>query len=229
MFTHVELPARSDDPQLSRVPLNRASPLTGVYRHAGKRILDLSLVLAAAPFVILIVAILAVIVACDGSRPFYVQKRVGRNGRIFRLWKLRSMVPDADRHLVRYLAANPAAKAEWDTTQKLRRDPRITRFGHFLRRSSLDELPQLLNVVLGDMSLVGPRPMMVEQRSMYPGTDYFLMRPGLTGLWQVAERNGTTFAARARYDAEYSATLSLRTDLHTLWRTFAVVRKGTGV
>src|SRR5699024_10216917 len=151
---------------------------------AGKRILDLSLVLAAAPFVILIVAILAVIVACDGSRPFYLHKRVGRNGRIFRLWKLRSMVPDADRHLARNRAANTAAKAERYTTQKLRRDPRITRFGHFLRRSSLDELPQLLNVVLGDMSLVGPRPMMVEQRSMYPGTDYFLMRPGLTGLWQ---------------------------------------------
>lgn len=229
MFTHIELPVRSDDPNLSRATLDRASPLTGIYRHAGKRILDLCLVLAAAPFVILVVAILAAIVACDGARPFYVQKRIGRNGRVFRLWKLRSMVPDAEEHLARHLAANPEAKAEWDATQKLRFDPRITRFGHFLRRSSLDELPQLLNVALGDMSLVGPRPMMVEQRSMYPGTDYFLMRPGLTGLWQVAERNGTTFAARARYDAEYSATLSFRTDLRTIWRTFAVVMKGTGV
>ena len=202
---------------------------TGLYRRSGKRVLDVTLVLLAAPFVLLVVAILAAIVSCDGSNPFYTQKRVGMGGRIFRLWKLRSMVPDADARLASHLARNEQARIEWAETQKLRHDPRITAFGRFLRRSSLDELPQLFNVLNGDMSLVGPRPMMVEQQSMYPGTDYFLLKPGLTGLWQVSERNGTTFAARAGYDAEYNRVLSLATDLQTIRQTATVVMRGTGI
>jgi len=190
---------------------------------------DILLVLAAAPFVLFVIAVLAMIVACDRSNPFYSQDRVGLGGRTFRLWKLRSMVPDADTCLASYLATNEEARNEWQLTQKLRDDPRITPFGQFLRRSSLDELPQLFNVLRGDMSLVGPRPMMVEQRSIYPGSDYFFLRPGVTGLWQVSERNGTTFAARAKYDAEYNATLSLATDLQTLRRTVSVVMRGTGI
>ncbi|MTE01517.1 sugar transferase [Paracoccus sp. YIM 132242] len=201
----------------------------GLYRRAGKRVLDIAIVLAAAPIVLFLVTMLAVIVACDRSNPFYSQNRVGLEGRTFRLWKLRSMVPDADTCLAAYLATNEEARLEWEVTQKLRNDPRITRFGRFLRRSSLDELPQLFNVLRGDMSLVGPRPMMVEQRPIYPGTDYYLLRPGLTGLWQVSERNGTSFAERAKYDAEYNATLSLAADLRTLWRTTSVVMRGTGV
>lgn len=200
----------------------------GLYRRTGKRALDISIVLLAAPIILLVVAILALIVLCDRSNPFYSQDRVGLGGRTFRLWKLRSMVPDADKCLAAYLATNEEARKEWEVTQKLRNDPRITRFGRFLRRSSLDELPQLFNVLRGDMSLVGPRPMMVEQRSIYPGTEYYLLRPGLTGLWQVSERNGTSFAERAKYDAEYHATLSLSADLRTLWRTVSVVTRGTG-
>ena len=208
--------------------IRRSSVKKDRYRHGGKRLLDLALVIAAAPFIVFVVAILAVFVAMDRSSPFYAQQRVGLHGRTFRLWKLRSMVPDADERLASYLASNDEARAEWERTQKLRNDPRITRVGHFLRRSSLDELPQLFNVLKGDMSLVGPRPMMVSQRSMYPGTDYFVLRPGITGLWQISERNEPSFAARADYDAQYNKTLSLGTDLQTLSRTAAVVLRGTG-
>lgn len=200
----------------------------GIYRNFFKRLLDVSAIIAAAPVVLPLVAVLAVGVARDGGKPFYVQQRLGRNGRAFRMWKLRSMVSEADQRLDDYLAANPAARAEWDLTQKLRNDPRITRFGTFLRRSSLDELPQLWNVLKGDMSLVGPRPMMPNQREMYPGTAYYLLRPGVTGFWQTAGRNRTTFEARAEYDAAYEAELSLATDLRILGRTVGVVVRGTG-
>lgn len=200
----------------------------GLYRRVFKRALDVTAILAAAPVVLPVVAVLALKVAREGGSPFYSQSRVGKGGRVFRMWKLRSMVTDADQRMSEYLAANPAARAEWDSTQKLKNDPRVTRFGLFLRRSSLDELPQLWNVLKGDMSLVGPRPMMVNQQSMYPGTAYYQLRPGVTGLWQTAGRNRTTFEARAEYDATYEADLTLKSDLRILARTVGVVLKGTG-
>ncbi len=174
------------------------------------------------------VAGLAILVARDGGSPFYTQERLGKGGKVFRMWKLRSMVTDADARMESYLAGNPEARAEWDSTQKLKNDPRITPFGQFLRRSSLDELPQLWNVLKGDMSLVGPRPMMVNQRSIYPGTAYYNLRPGITGYWQTAGRNKTTFEARAEFDAAYDAEVTLMTDLRILARTVGVVLKGTG-
>jgi exopolysaccharide production protein ExoY len=198
------------------------------YRSAFKRVFDVAAILAAAPIVVPVVAVLALAVARDGGRPFYVQHRVGRHGRTFRMWKLRSMVSEADQRLDDHLAANPEARAEWDRTQKLRNDPRITRFGSLLRRSSLDELPQLWNVLKGDMSLVGPRPMMPCQRALYPGTAYYLIRPGVTGYWQISGRNNTSFEARAEFDSAYEAELSLATDLRVLARTVGVVLKGTG-
>jgi lipopolysaccharide/colanic/teichoic acid biosynthesis glycosyltransferase len=204
------------------------TPVRRPYRDFGKRVLDLVLVLMAAPFVLPLVALLAAIVALDGGRPFYSQPRVGRGGREFRMWKLRSMVVDADRRLADHLAADPVARDEWDAMQKLRRDPRVTRFGRFLRKSSLDELPQLWNVLRGEMSLVGPRPMLPEQRALYPSAVYYRMRPGITGYWQTSDRNRSTFAARALSDAAYERDLSLATDLRLLWRTVAVVLRGTG-
>ncbi len=200
----------------------------GVYRHAFKRVLDLFAILAAVPIMVPVVLVLAILVARDGGSPFYSQMRIGKGGRSFRMWKLRSMVVDADQRLEAWLAVNPAARAEWDSTQKLRNDPRVTRFGHFLRRSSLDELPQLWNVFIGNMSLVGPRPMMLNQRDLYPGTAYYALRPGVTGYWQTAGRNRTTFEARAEYDAVYEEQLSLMTDLGILARTVSVVLRGTG-
>lgn len=200
----------------------------GAYRRFGKRALDVTLVLMAAPAVVLVVAVLAVLVALDGGRPFYTQDRIGLGGRPYRMWKLRSMVADADARLAAHLAADPAARAEWDHSQKLRADPRITRFGRILRKSSLDELPQLWNVLTGDMSLVGPRPMMLNQRALYPGTDYYDLRPGITGPWQVSARNESGFAERARFDAAYNRDLSLAADLRLILATIRVVVRATG-
>lgn len=205
-----------------------AVPRRGVYGRAVKRLIDLCAVLLAAPIVLPLIAILALAIACDGHAPLYRQPRVGRGGRVFTLWKLRSMVPDAEAKLAEYLSQNPAARAEWNTTQKLKRDPRITRFGNFLRKTSLDELPQLWNVVTGDMSLVGPRPMMPEQEPLYPGRAYYTLRPGITGLWQISDRNETTFAARADYDSAYARSLSLGTDMKILFSTVRVVARCTG-
>jgi exopolysaccharide production protein ExoY len=184
--------------------------------------------LMTAPVVVPIVLILALLVAREGGRPFYSQFRVGKNGRPFRMWKLRTMVVDADARMTAYLDANPEARAEWDLNQKLRVDPRITKFGQLLRKSSLDELPQLWNVFIGDMSLVGPRPMMLNQQSLYPGKAYYVVRPGVTGLWQTTDRNQTSFEARAEFDTTYNDTLSLGADLRIIFKTVAVVVNGTG-
>jgi lipopolysaccharide/colanic/teichoic acid biosynthesis glycosyltransferase len=200
----------------------------GLYRDGGKRLLDLVLVLLALPVVLPVVLVLAALVMTDGARPFYRQARLGRGGRTYMIWKLRTMVPDADARLAAHLAADPAAAAEWALTQKLRRDPRITPAGRLLRRSSLDELPQLLNVILGDMSLIGPRPMMVDQAPLYPGRAYYALRPGISGPWQVSERNATSFADRARFDDRYERDLSLGTDVRLILATFRAVARGTG-
>ena len=200
----------------------------GLYRHGLKRLLDVVIVCLAAPFVLPLIAVLAIAVMRDGGRPFYAQARVGKGGRTFRMWKLRSMVSDADERMIAHLAANPEARREWDQTQKLKNDPRITPFGHFLRKSSLDELPQLFNVLTGDMSLVGPRPMMISQKALYPSTAYYELRPGITGYWQTAGRNKTTFAARAQFDTAYERELSFKNDAEILVRTVGVVVKGTG-
>lgn len=216
-----------DRPETSvLVPVQPRRP--GVYRNALKRALDVTAILMAVPVVVPLIAVLAVLVARDGGAPFYTQLRVGKGGRAFRMWKLRSMVADAEARMAEHLEAEPAARAEWNSTQKLKNDPRITPFGHVLRRTSLDELPQLWNVLCGDMSLVGPRPMMINQQAMYPGLAYYALRPGITGYWQTDGRNATTFEARAGYDASYEADLSLTTDLRILRRTVGVVLKATG-
>jgi lipopolysaccharide/colanic/teichoic acid biosynthesis glycosyltransferase len=176
-----------------------------------------------------LILILAALVSLDGTSALYLQPRLGRNGRVFRLWKLRTMVPNAEARLASYLDSDPAARAEWDSNQKLKHDPRLTTVGRHLRRYSLDELPQLWNVLVGDMSLVGPRPMLPEQRHLYPGTAYFDLRPGLTGPWQISERNSCSFAERAGYDNRYAQTVSAATDLRILMQTVSVVFRGTGV
>jgi exopolysaccharide production protein ExoY len=200
----------------------------GMYRRFFKRAFDVAAVVIAAPIVVPLVAGLAFAVRRDGGGAFYTQQRVGLDGCHFRLWKLRSMVSDADDRMADYLAANPRARMEWEQTQKLKSDPRITPFGQFLRKSSLDELPQLWNVLRGEMSLVGPRPMMLNQQALYPGKAYYRLRPGITGFWQTSGRNDTTFESRAVYDEAYDAELSLATDLRVLSRTVGVVMNCTG-
>lgn len=198
------------------------------YRRFVKRGLDAALVLLSLPVVAPVILILAVLVALDGHNPFYTQLRVGRGGKSFRMLKLRSMVPNADAMLAAYLEKNPDAKAEWDATQKLKRDPRITRIGRIIRKTSLDELPQLVNVLTGSMSLVGPRPMMVSQKELYPGTGYFELRPGLTGLWQISDRNECDFRDRVKYDDAYNQMVSFPVDVAVILRTVRVVLRGTG-
>jgi exopolysaccharide production protein ExoY len=206
----------------------RPEPAPGLYRRFLKRLVDVLAVLLAAPIVLPAVALLALVIRRDGGPAFYVQDRVGRNGHLFRCWKLRSMVPDADGLLDTYLARHPGARNEWSVHQKLKDDPRITPIGRLIRKTSLDELPQLWNVLRGEMSLVGPRPMMPEQSRLYPGNAYYRLRPGITGFWQISERNGAAFADRALYDSQYDSRLSFLTDALVLLATIRVVLRGTG-
>ncbi len=195
----------------------------------GKRVLDLTLatlaLMSAAPVLLLLMLALWI----EGGRPLYLQPRLGKDGRVFRMWKLRSMVVGAERKLAECLAADPALRREWDHTQKLKRDPRITPLGRFLRRTSLDELPQIVNVLKGDMSLVGPRPMLPEQLPLYLHPEaYLTLRPGITGLWQVTARNEDAFVLRAVLDRDYMDRLSLREDLRIIFATFGAVFRATG-
>lgn len=210
----------------SEQKIHSAAP--ALYKDYVKRGLDLLGVAVLAPPIALVVMIAAVFVALDGHSPFYRQKRVGKNGKIFSMIKLRSMVPNADKILEDHLKENTAARQEWDVKQKLSKDPRITRVGRILRKTSLDELPQLWNVLRGDMSLVGPRPMMPCQQAMYPGQCYYALRPGITGPWQVSERNETSFAQRAFYDSQYLTDISLKSDITLIFKTVSVVVRANG-
>ncbi len=210
------------------IAVTRDNRKRGIYRNGLKRTLDTALIVLAVPLVLPLMALMILMVARDGGRPFYTQTRIGRDGRRFRMWKLRTMVHDADQRLSEYLATDPVARAEWDATQKLKSDPRITRMGRFLRKSSLDELPQLWNVLNGSMSLVGPRPMMVDQQAFYYGQGYYNLRPGITGFWQVSDRNEGDFSGRVQHDDAYDRQVSLATDAAILGRTFGVVLRCTG-
>ena len=156
---------------------------------------------------------------------FYSQARAGRGGRSFRFYKFRSMHVDGDEVLTSFLDSDPIAKRHWHEFQKLENDPRITRFGAFIRRTSLDELPQFWNVLKGDMSLVGPRPCMLQQRELYGHhwRAYCAVKPGITGLWQVSGRNRLTYAQRVSLDVKYVQGWSAWRDLRILAKTVGVV------
>ena len=201
----------------------------GFYRNVGKRVFETLLVVIALPVVLPLTLLLAIPMLLRGEQPFYVQRRVGLGGRTFVMWKLRSMVADADDHLAKYLRENPAAREEWARHQKLRCDPRITSYGRFLRKLSLDELPQLWNVLKGDMALIGPRPMMPHQRALYHGLAYYSMRPGVSGFWQVSDRNEAEFISRVYFDEKYDREVSLATDVSLILRTLRVMLRGTGI
>ncbi len=220
----------SDGFEMSSAPVGlvNIAARSGLYRNYVKRLFDVTAVVASGLVVGPLILFLALLVAADGSNPFYWNERVGRRGRNFRMLKLRTMVPDADKMLEDYLSRNAEARLEWNSTQKLKTDPRITRIGRFLRKTSLDELPQLWNVLTGDMSLVGPRPMMPSQRPLYHGLAYYSLRPGITGIWQVSDRNESAFSKRAEYDSEYDEKLTFGMDIWLLWSTVRVVLKGTG-
>ncbi|RYH19393.1 MAG: sugar transferase, partial [Alcaligenaceae bacterium] len=165
-----------------------------------------------------------------GGPVHYWQPRLGLGGRPFRFHKFRSMVRNSDEILESHLSANDMARTEWDTFQKLQKDPRITPLGQILRKASLDELPQFWNVLKGDMSLVGPRPCMERQRSLYGQgwCAYCAMRPGITGLWQVSGRNRLPYARRVELDMEYVSNWSLWLDLRIMLKTLKIVVTGDG-
>ena len=175
--------------------------------------------------------LVAAVVFVGMGRPVhYGQVRLGQDGRPFRCYKFRTMVREANKVLALHLEQNPAARARWNEFQNLDDDPRITRVGRVIRRLSLDELPQFFNVLKGDMSLVGPRPCMVRQRSLYGlgWPHYCQMRPGITGLWQVSGRNRLPYSERVALDARYASEWSLRLDAKILVRTVWVVLSGDG-
>ncbi|MEN6602423.1 MAG: sugar transferase [Bryobacteraceae bacterium] len=185
-------------------------------------IFTICLALAALPLGILIA--LAIVLDSRGG-VLFAHTRVGKGGKTFRLWKFRSMIAGSDEILTRYLDRNSSLVREWELTHKLKNDPRVTRVGRLLRKTSLDELPQIWNVLRGDMSMVGPRPIVSEESAKYGSAFalYTRVRPGLTGLWQVSGRNDTNYARRVALDSYYIRNASLWLDTKILLKTVPVV------
>jgi exopolysaccharide production protein ExoY len=207
------------------------SKVTGVYLAVGKRAFDLVLALAISPLILPTIAVLCVLARRDGGKGFFCHKRVGQKGREFLVLKVRTMVPSAEDRLAAYLNANPEARAEWDRDAKLKNDPRVTRFGNYLRKSSLDELPQIFNVFAGDMSFVGPRPVPRGELDAHYGPKtvmYETMKPGITGLWQVSGRNDVSYACRILLDERYLRIRSFWVDLKIIAKTALVIARRTG-
>lgn len=177
-----------------------------------------------------LLGVVALLVSMDGGPVFFRHKRVGRGGKTFGCLKFRTMIQDAEDTLKDYLALHPEAAEEWEKTRKLSFDPRITTIGKALRSSSIDELPQLINVIKGDMSLIGPRPITAEELDLYGSkAEYYkAVRPGITGLWQVNGRNDLSYEQRMAMDVEYVKNWSLLLDARILLRTPRVVLSREG-
>ena len=188
-----------------------------------KRTLDLVFLVLTAPSTLTVVLLLAVLIALDGKSPFYSQIRVGQHGRTFRTWKLRTMFHDCDERLNRYLEQDVDARLEWELNQRLKSDPRITKIGRFIRKTSLDELPMFWNVMNGTMSIVGPRPLLTEQHGLYKGKAYDQLRPGLTGFWQTSDLRSQDLTHLERLDDEYFRQHSLWTDIKIIFKAISVV------
>jgi lipopolysaccharide/colanic/teichoic acid biosynthesis glycosyltransferase len=190
-----------------------------------KRVLDLVLGLLLLPFVLLLLAPVCLLVTLDGGKPVYRHLRLGRGGRTFYCYKVRTMVPDADAQLRTLLDSNHLAREEWSERFKLKKDPRVTRLGQFLRKTSLDELPQLWNVLRGDMSFVGPRPIIPDELERYGdrAIAYLACAPGISGLWQVSGRNDASYEQRVLLDERYAREWTFVLDAQILLRTLPVV------
>lgn len=198
------------------------SPANRILKPVLDRLMAVAGLVFFAPVFICVLLLIAVF---DNGPIFFCQLRLGQGGRLFRCYKFRTMVMDADKVLEAHLQADSAARTEWQCTQKLTNDPRVSCLGAFLRKTSLDELPQLWNVLRGDMSIVGPRPILTSEMWRYGDklTHYYAVRPGITGLWQVSGRSDTTYEERVALDCQYAETQTLRMDLKIILRTFRVV------
>lgn len=187
-----------------------------------KRCAELALILLFSPLILFLSAAIAVVIRLDSKGPvLFGHKRIGLDSKDITIWKFRTMVQDAGAVLAECLKSDPALRAEWEEKHKLSCDPRITKVGSFLRRTSLDELPQLWNVLRGDLSLVGPRPIVWDEVDKYEGgfVLYKKVKPGLTGLWQVSGRSGTSYSERVRLDAFYVRNWSVWLDIYILLKT----------
>jgi Undecaprenyl-phosphate galactose phosphotransferase WbaP len=210
----------------SRSAIEQAPPL----KRAIKTGFDFAVAILALLLLSPLLFAIAAYVKADGGPTFYAQTRVGRGGRPFRCLKFRTMMVGAEDRLLDLLAADPAAAAEWEATQKLTADPRVTGIGGLLRKTSLDELPQLLNVLKGEMSLVGPRPIVEAEQERYADdiASYRAVRPGVTGLWQVSGRSEISYARRVQLDVWYVNHWSLLQDFSILLRTIPAVLSRRG-
>lgn len=195
-FTAIAQEAHDERPNRARKPAPTAC-----------RVLDVLIALVVLTFLAPLMIVVAIAIKIqDGGSIFFGHSRIGYEGRAFRCWKFRSMVVDAEARLAALLAADPDARREWEADQKLRRDPRVTLLGRFLRVSSVDELPQLFNVLTGEMSLVGPRPIVTAEVARYGNrfAQYCSVRPGITGLWQVSGRNDVGYRSRVAMDTVFA-------------------------
>lgn len=202
--------------------------------RAGQRVkrwLDILICTAALPLALpLGLCLMALIVLDSRGAPIYRHERIGKGGKPFQIYKFRTMRANADAILQECLAADPALADEWQRDQKLRNDPRLTRVGRLLRKTSLDELPQIINILLGDMTLVGPRPIVASEKRKYGRyfEEYCGVRPGLTGLWQTSGRNDTTYSQRVVFDHYYINHWSVWLDFWIMAKTIPVALSGRG-
>ena len=191
-----------------------------------KRGLDVLLASGLLLFLAPLLLAIGCLISWNGGPVLYGSRRIGQSGKEFQCLKFRTMRPDAERVLREWLAADPTLREEWETNFKLEKDPRITRLGRVLRTSSIDEMPQLINVIKGEMSLVGPRPLLLDEISIYPAHSldlYTSVKPGITGMWQVNGRDDVAHEKRIEFNDWYIRNCSLWVDVQILMRTIVVV------
>ncbi|MER9540597.1 sugar transferase [Mesorhizobium sp. M0437] len=219
--------AKPADADFSQAGVDFPPPIGGLLKRSFDIVGSLIGLVALSPLFVMIALLVRF---SDGGPIFYGHSRIGRGGRIFPCLKFRTMVPDGERVLAAYLAANPEANAEWIATRKLKNDPRITRVGAVLRKLSLDELPQIINILQGDMSLVGPRPVVRDELEIYGNSAvyYLKSRPGLTGLWQVSGRNDVSYDSRVAFDRHYVENWSMFEDIRIIIKTVPAVWMSRG-
>lgn len=228
--THSPIPRRSRETKSFQRGFTRRSAAAATKQNVTKRFIDFVgssvLIVALSPAL----ACVSLMILRSGRNVIFKQQRIGKDGALFTCYKFRTMLPNAEQALAELLAGNPDLKVEWASCQKLRNDPRITGIGSFLRKTSLDELPQLFNVWKGDMSLVGPRPVVQNEIIRYGRAArwYFSARPGMTGLWQVSGRNDMDYKRRVALDSYYVRNQNFSLDFSILLRTVKVVLRGDG-
>ena len=221
-------PIEDHNGRLATEKLHMSNPQRLLRYRVVKRTFDILAVLIISPFLLVVMGLIAIAIQLSTNTPgpvFFSHRRIRGHGEFFSMWKFRTMCVNSSEVLDKYLAMHPEARAEWRNTHKLKNDPRVTKVGSFLRRTSLDELPQFWNVLSGSMSLVGPRPIVAAEVEKYGDcfVDYCSVKPGITGLWQISGRSKVTYAERVQLDRRYTREWSLAGDFRILVRTVTSV------